>query len=650
VAHLFSFFTLKSLSMEMLVASRLFRGKRDTYVSMVSLISIAGLALGVASLILILAVTSGFEAAFRDKLLGVYPHMVVIGKGGDVKEWQQTLRQLEEAKGIVGASPATYDEMMASRRGQRSGAIVKGVYLSSPYVRTAVGQFLVEGSMENMEHPINAVALEEPGSYSISTPEGGSTSVLVLSGDTTHQAIPLFAEEKAMALVVNATGAPLPCTIPGLIEPRSLTLASGEVSQPFGMGLHEDIHVLAGDEVFTFQPSQEALALVIYRTDQRLKSATCYIPRPGNASEPATLCVVNGTTQPLALSHEALSLTLDPQEVRLWALPGALPGVLLGKELAEKIEAKIGDEVRLVSPLSTLAAVAGNQKSSARSISDAFVVVGLIHLGFYEYDMKMAVVGFNSARRFLHQGSAARWVEVQLEDLFATRSATVEVGRALRDYSILDIRDTLPAVHARLTSFSKGAQTNPLSDPFKSLWSLIDDVRFSDTEASLSLGSLGDDRIITWEEMNEALFTSMKRQKIVLSLFFLIVIFVAAFNVVSSQVMVVREKSADISMLKAMGATRAQIRRAFLWQGLAVGLVGVCLGLAVAGVAGALLELAGFPLDPQVYFVSELPVELAFGDFLWAGLLAVAMVYLSVALAASKAGSVTPVEGLRNLE
>lgn len=638
-------------SLEALLTARLLRGRKGAYVTLISLISILGLALGVASLIIILSVTSGFELAFRDKLLGIYPHLVVIGKGGEVREWRTLLARLDNTPGLVEAAPATYDEMMASYRSNRSGAIVKGLHVDYDGNQAMLKTFLSQGDLQPLDHPLRAKLQEGPHpTVTLDPLPGGMVSLFLIQQQPEATGIPLFLEDPHTFVVVNTTDESLTGTLPGLLQDMPLNLPPSAVSAPVTV-TPAGITFTLGSEVFSLEETSPRQAFIIYRNQQRLSSATCPIPAPGSAADPAFVCLLNTTELPLQVDlGEGAQLLKAGELLANSSTRTQLPGVLLGDELARRIEATVGDEIRLISPLSTLSGLSSEAKKG-RTIADTFRVVGLLHLGFYEYDSKLAVIGFDAARRFLHQGDAARWIEVRLHDLFGSADSRIEVGRRLRDFSLLDLQEHLPGIQRKFQRASGlRPQTTSELTLLENLRQVLNEVRFSDIDGSFALGIKDEQRIITWEEMNEPLFTSMKRQKIVLALFFLIVIMVAAFNVVSSQVMVVREKTPEISMLKAMGARRSQIHRAFLWQGLLVGGAGVGLGAALAAVAGLLLHYVGFPLDPQVYFVSSLPVSLQWSDFVWASGLAMLLVYVSVSVAARRASALTPVEGLRNLE
>ena len=112
---------------ELLLAGRLLRSRRSLHLSLVTTMSVAGIALGVAALIVVMAVNTGFQAAFQDRILASYPHLVVMRRGVDVRDHRELVAKLLRVEGVRHVAPATYDDMMLSSAGGRAGAVVRGV-------------------------------------------------------------------------------------------------------------------------------------------------------------------------------------------------------------------------------------------------------------------------------------------------------------------------------------------------------------------------------------------------------------------------------------------------------------------------------------------------------------------------------------------
>ena len=150
--------------------------------------------------------------------------------------------------------------------------------------------------------------------------------------------------------------------------------------------------------------------------------------------------------------------------------------------------------------------------------------------------------------------------------------------------------------------------------------------------------------------MNRNIFDAARLQKVAMSLFPFIIVLVAALNVIGTQAVVVHERARDIAILRAMGATGRSVGAVFLTQGLAVGVWGTLAGLFVGGLCAALLAWVGYPLDPHVYLIDELPVELNTSTFVLAGGAAVVLTLAAAWVSARRAASRSPVDGLRRLD
>jgi lipoprotein-releasing system permease protein len=155
-------------------------------------------------------------------------------------------------------------------------------------------------------------------------------------------------------------------------------------------------------------------------------------------------------------------------------------------------------------------------------------------------------------------------------------------------------------------------------------------------------------RTMDWRAQNQALFQALQLEKLGMTFILLLIILVAAFNIVGTLTMVVADKTKEIGILRAMGMSSASIRRVFLIQGTLIGVVGTTLGLVIGlGTSVALDRYRLIPLDPQVYFIDHLPVDrqpLDIGVTIAASLLIAALATIYPAIQASR---LLPVEALR---
>jgi len=152
----------------------------------------------------------------------------------------------------------------------------------------------------------------------------------------------------------------------------------------------------------------------------------------------------------------------------------------------------------------------------------------------------------------------------------------------------------------------------------------------------------------TWMEENRALFRALRLEKLVTAIFIGLITFVAGLNVLVVLSMTVTDKARDVAVLMSMGSRRQQIRRIFLWQGIAIGatgtFAGLCIGYAFAWIAGAYHLI---PLDPQVYAVPYVPFHPSVLDGLWIAVVAMGISVGATLLPARAAAQLLPVEILR---
>ena len=223
-------------------------------------------------------------------------------------------------------------------------------------------------------------------------------------------------------------------------------------------------------------------------------------------------------------------------------------GVAVGTRLASKLSAYPGDVITMVAP-------AGSQFN--RSLG-AFVpkyrryeVTGMFETGMYDYDNSYVLMRREAAQDFAGLGGAVTGIEVRL----ANPEQATEAGKQLESM---------------------------LGYPYRAL---------------------------DWQLQNRSLFSALKLEKLAMGLVVFLICVVAAFNVVGTLTMVVRDKTREIGILLAMGMHRGRIRRVFLTQGVFIGLTGTVLGAVLGLFVGSLVNRGHLiPIDPSIYFIDHLPV------------------------------------------
>jgi len=139
------------MSYEFFVGLRYLRAKRkQTFVSVITVISILGITVGVSALIIVLSVMGGFEDTLKDKILGLNAHVVVLGMGHGIEDYERVAEVSRSIKGVAGASPFTYNQAMLSSSSSAIGAVVRGLEVKTAGEATVVPQKIKEGSLKGL--------------------------------------------------------------------------------------------------------------------------------------------------------------------------------------------------------------------------------------------------------------------------------------------------------------------------------------------------------------------------------------------------------------------------------------------------------------------------------------------------------------------
>lgn len=267
-------------------------------------------------------------------------------------------------------------------------------------------------------------------------------------------------------------------------------------------------------------------------------------------------------------------------------------GIILGQELAWTLGLDMGDKVTVVSPKGSVTP-AGTLPRLKR-----FTVVGIFEVGMYEYDRSLALVHLQDAAKLFQLDDRVSGVRLKLDDMFEARRVAIELARGL---------------------------------PFEY-------------------------RVSDWTQQHANFFRAVRTEKTVMFVILALIVAVAAFNIVSTLVMVVTDKRADIAILRTLGTTPMSVMGIFIVQGTIIGLFGTLLG-TIAGVLLALNVETIVPaiermfqvqfLSPDVYYISDLPSELKWQDVWRISGLAFVLSLLATLYPAWRASRTDPAEALR---
>ena len=624
------------------MAGRLLRSRRSTHLSLVTGLSVAGIALGVAALIVVLAVNTGFQTAFQDKILASYPHVVVMQRGVDLRDWRLVAAKLRTVPEVRYAGPATYDDMMLSAAKGRAGAVVRGVepstLLALPPGAVVAGKLDDRGELPRWQRKGHSVAVTDG--------VAGARHVLIAYG-ASGTALPLLATGSPLAGLVVFDAAQ--CGATGATGAETVWLKAPDLTEPMRTGQRQHCAVVGSWEALSGTYTVRWLDRGVQRdvSVQLTAGKTVALVLHGDRAT-----FVPGPPDDIAGAHAAVAavaadgseLVLDgAQPGQPWlALAAELPAMALGEGLAKRLHVSIGDEVRAVSPLRGMDRLAEGSDASA---SGRFRVAAIVRTGFYDHDQRLALVDFSAAQRFLGRGDIARWVEARVQDPILASQHVDRFSAALQP---ADFAELLVAAQTLGDNLKRKPDAGaPPQDAVATVDSWAAAVR---TSRQNRLRTSGLYRVLDWEEMNRNIFDAARMQKVAMSLFPFIIVLVAALNVVGTQAVIVHERGRDIAILRAMGATRRSVATVFLVQGLFVGLTGTLAGLAIGGLACFLLDAVGYPLDPQVYLIARLPVQTEPAAFALAGGAAIALAFGAAWFSAQRAAARNPVEALRRLD
>jgi lipoprotein-releasing system permease protein len=267
--------------------------------------------------------------------------------------------------------------------------------------------------------------------------------------------------------------------------------------------------------------------------------------------------------------------------------------VILGSALAEELGVKVGDRVVLIVALGDVTPLGVLPRMRA------FEVAGILSVGMYEYDRRIAVMAIQDAAKLLRMGDEVTGIRLNLTDMYAaprlSRAAAVAIGGGV------EIQD--------------------------------------------------------WTNEHVNFFRSIAITKRILFVMLSLMVAVAAFNIVSTMVMVVKDKRRDIAILRTFGSSPGSILSVFIVQGSLIGLLGILFGVALGviiaanlqGLVHALEAIVGFKfLDARVYYMSDLPGHVRLSDVLRICGFAFVLACISTVYPAVRAARLLPAESLRN--
>ncbi len=557
------------------VALRYLGSKKRAFISVGTAFAILGVTLGVAALATVMSVTGGFQAQFRDKVLGVNAHVLVLKYSTDFREYRTVMEQVAKVPGVKAVAPFSINPMMLTHGdATATGVLLKGVEPSS-----SLGVGLPKGAPRVLILPEQITegsfdGLRVPGAK---PPERKSSPAL--------PPVPKLDDAADGGLPKNDGG-----TF-GLLQVIEEDIRRQKEARAQNKDEEKDdaLPSIADIAKLEATPANKLNLGVKVKDEPKVTDVldTLDAGVPEEDAGPAGDVEPDGGYASVLPDEDEVPPEVDPDICADPVLVAKLPGIVVGTTLAQILKLKLGDCVTVTSPTIGYSYSGGSLKPP---VAKRFRVIATFSAGFDQYDSKLVYTDLYEAQAFYDQGDTVTGIEMTVDD--------------------------------------------------------IDDAKKIAKQISVQLAS-GLYHTMDWEELNHGLFTALLIQQILMSGVLALSIIVAAFTVVATLIMVVLDKTKEISVLKAMGATNSQILRIFLYQGGIIGFGGTSLGLLLGVVVCKGLLVYGFPLDPKVYFISELPVQVRPMEFGITGLIAIFICLVATIIPSAYAAGMRPADGFR---
>lgn len=259
-----------------------------------------------------------------------------------------------------------------------------------------------------------------------------------------------------------------------------------------------------------------------------------------------------------------------------------ISGIVIGKELANSLGVFKGDPINVISPVGEIGPLGMLPKVRQ------FRVAAIFEVGMFEYDSNLVLTELSPAQEFFGMGNSVTGIQLKVKDIYKAKETREHIQKKL-DFPYYG-RD--------------------------------------------------------WMQMNSNLLSALKLEKLAMFVILILIVLVASFNIVGTLIMNVIEKSREIAILKAMGATNRGIMLIFMLQGLFIGLTGTTIGIAGGYLLGLMFNNV-IKLPPQVYYLSHLPIKMELIDFIAVSTSAILISFLATIYPAWQAAKLNPVEPLR---
>lgn len=598
------------------VGIRYLMAKRDrNMLSVITLISVGGVAVGVMALIVVLSVMGGFEADFREKITGSKAHVVISAKDGYIENYEEIRAIALKTDRVEGANGYVEAEVMLNSPTNLQAAILRGIDYREIVTTTKLGDYIEEGKLEYLEDPdalpsISMVgSVVQRGTLSIQsdTEDGGLTDEKVdrLEQAGARAAI-AFAGDKHGAWIAKGSQE---IELPAGVETAPETVV-GDANSPQNaehnaddLTKNGDIYDLPDVDPIAPMPRRRSAAdvgnnatdgdlspelLAAIGEDRWVDSESSPTVR-----QPAAIGDAQADATQYDREPNAVLLPQNKRTRTMKAMPGLdgsdssrrVGAIILGRELKNNLTLYLGGELNIMSPSGDIGP-AGNLPKSR-----PFKVVGSYYSGMFEYDAKMAYISLADAQAFLGIGNAVTGIDVKCSRLEDSKRVRDALREKLKDYPNVQVDD--------------------------------------------------------WLTLNSSLFGAIMLEKVAMFVILTSIILVASFNILCLLIMMVIEKAREIAIFKAMGARDSSIVRMFVVQGAIIGGLGTAIGLILGLGLCVIIAQLGIKMPGNVHYITQIPVMVNAVEVIVICAASIAISLLATVLPSRMAVKLDPVSGLR---
>ena len=568
------------------VGRRYLMAKRDrNMLSVITLISIGGVAVGVMALIVVLSVMGGFEADFREKIIGSKSHVVISAVDGYLENYGEIRDIARSVDHVEGVNVFVEAEVMLNSPTNLQAAILRGVDYREITTTTKLAEYMENGKLEYLESPeslpsvTTAMGYYQQGTVAVhleSAEEPTPERKQQMAESGARSAVAFTGSKHGDWMAKDAGGVEVPEKTGddgALLE----TLAAIEAEQP--------VVEPVGPIEMEPEPSgvdPELLALIGEDRWVDAEPST-------NHRQPQNLGLDEAVRQPNA--------ELYPQQVRtrqMKPLPGLgaedignrkVGAIILGRELRKNLALNLGGELNVMSPSGDLGPTGGMPKSRP------FKLVGTYYSGMFDFDAKMGYLSLADAQSLLGIGDRVSGLDV--------RCTRLEDSQKVRD-----------ELRAKLAGF--------------------ENVKVDD-----------------WRTLNASLFGAIMLEKVAMFTILTSIILVASFNILCLLIMMVIEKAREIAIFKAMGTTDRSIVRIFVVQGAMIGGLGTVIGLVLGLGLCFIITHLGLKMPGNVHYITQIPVTIEPLAIVLICLASIGISLLATVLPSRMAVKLKAVDGLR---